>query len=182
MSAAACADCGGPCALATASVSGMAGRQLLLYISPCFMSHPVRSAPCQNSTSPVKVLFPLPNRLLRAVVIPDKAHFQASNLCFKRNLTQYPPTGRSISQGASCPGALDLVLSSFRRKEMVRRTQLPGPYTTRRTLNGPPNYKSHHRLWKAGTPSSFRAQVFARCELTSSLHVVLCCFAIYPLY
>lgn len=40
-------------------------------VSPCFISHPVRSAPCQNSTSPVKVLFPFPKRLLRAVPIPS---------------------------------------------------------------------------------------------------------------
>ena len=51
-------------------------------LSPCFMSHPVRSAPCQNSTSPVKLLFPFPNRLLRAVPIPvqiaDNAHHRRS--------------------------------------------------------------------------------------------------------
>ena len=54
-------------------------------LSPCFMSHPVRSAPCQNSTSPVKLLFPLPNRLLRAVPIPvklfDDAHQHSQSLC-----------------------------------------------------------------------------------------------------
>ena len=54
-------------------------------LSPCFMSHPVRSAPCQNSTSPVKLLFPFPNRLLRAVPITvnltDEPHHHGGSFC-----------------------------------------------------------------------------------------------------
>lgn len=95
---------GGKAALSCVGSSNHVGRkeELIFRLSPCFMSHPVRSAPCQNSTSPVKLLFPFPNRLLRAVPIPRKIidephHYGESFFLFIVPPAAEAPGGRGAS-------------------------------------------------------------------------------------